>query len=142
MLQSHVSKVRFCSQRAYIQNRAHWQIFFFHFNSWYTFSSVFFNSMTGLFSCIFWFEDSFLCKFTYLHLLSRLQGRIRQKIYDGRKNTSDWQTFHSNVIHPLEIPILLLESGFRTSQKFPEVLFYAYIYWWKLQFSCLVNVNR
>ena len=71
---------------------------------WYTFSFVLFNSKTGLFSCIFWFEDSFLCKFTYLHLLSGLQGRIRQKIYDGRKkyfglinvsfqcHTSSWNT--------------------------------------------------
>ena len=87
-----------------LQSRAHWQIFFFHFNFWYTFSSVFFNSKTGLFLYIFWFEDSFLCKFTYLHLLSRLQGRIRQKIYDGRKkyfgltnvsfqcHTSSWNT--------------------------------------------------
>ena len=87
-----------------IYNRVKWEIFFFHFNSWYTFSSVFFNSKTGLFSCIFWFEDSFLCKFTYLHLLSRLQGRICQKIYDGWKkyfvltnvsfqcHTSSWNT--------------------------------------------------
>ena len=52
---------------------------------WYTFSYVFFNSKTVLFSCIFWFGDSFLCKFTYLYLLSGLQGRICQKIYDGRK---------------------------------------------------------
>ena len=48
----------------------------------YTFSSVFFNSKTGLFSCNFWFEDSFLCKFTYLHLVSGLQCKICQKIYD------------------------------------------------------------
>ena len=87
-----------------MHSRAQWEIFFFHFNFWYTFSSVLFNSKTGLFSCIFWFEDSFLCKFTYLHLLSGLQGRIRQKIYDGRKkyfgltnvsfqcHTSSWNT--------------------------------------------------
>ena len=57
--------------------RAHWQIFFFHFNFWL---------------------------FTYLHLLSGLQGRICQKIYDGWKkyfgltnvsfqcHTSSWNT--------------------------------------------------
>ena len=49
----------------------------------------------------------------------------------AKKNTSDWQTFHSNVIHPLEIPLYLLESGFRTLQKLPEVLFFVYLYWWK-----------
>ena len=88
----------------YMNIRAHWQIFFFHFNFWYTFSSVLFNSKTGLFSYIFWFGDSFLCKFTYSHLLSRLQDRICQKIYDGRKkyfgltngsfqcHTSSWNT--------------------------------------------------
>ena len=37
---------------------------------WYTFSFVFFNSKTGLFSCIFWSEDSFLCKFSWLCLHS------------------------------------------------------------------------
>ena len=52
---------------------------------WYTLYSVFLYSKTGLFGCIFLFEYSFLCKFTYLHLLSGLLGRVRQKIYEGRK---------------------------------------------------------
>ena len=50
--------------------RAQWKIFFFNFNFWHTFSFVFFNSKTGLFSCIFWSEDSFLCKFSWLCLHS------------------------------------------------------------------------
>ena len=50
--------------------RAQWKIFFFNFNFWHTFSFVFFNSKTGLFSCIFWSEDSFLCKFSCLCLHS------------------------------------------------------------------------
>ena len=101
---SDINDVMNILQWNFIHIRAQWEIFFFHFNFWYTFSSVLFNSKTGLFSCIFWFEDSFLCKFTYLHLLSGLQGRIRQKIYDGRKkyfgltnvsfqcHTSSWNT--------------------------------------------------
>ena len=55
-----------------------------------------------------------------------------KKYMTAEKNTSDWQTFHSNVIHLLEIPLLLLESGFRTLQKLPEVLFFANPYWPKL----------
>ena len=71
-------------------SRVQWEIFFFHFNSWHTFFSVFFNSKTGLFSCIFLFEDSFICQFTYLHLLSGLQGKIRQNIYDSPNKYFKW----------------------------------------------------
>ena len=53
-----------------LDSRAQWKIFFFNFNFWHTFSFVFFNSKTGLFSCIFWSEDSFLCKFSCLCLHS------------------------------------------------------------------------
>ena len=106
---------------------------------WFTysdtlFSSVFFNSKTALFSCIFWFQDSFLCKFTYLHLLSGLQGRICQnnitadKKYFGLTNvsfqchTSLWNT-----------PITM-RKWFQ-NRKFLEVLFFAI---WKLQFSAVI----
>ena len=53
----------------------------------------------------------------------------------AEKNTSDLQTFHSNVIPHLEIPLLLLESGFRTLQKLPEVLFFVHLYCLYLRFS-------
>ena len=103
---------------------------------WSTFSSVFFNSKTGLFSCIFWFEDSFLCKFTYLHLLSRLQGRIHQKNiwrpkkYSGLTNvsfqchTSSWITTISirkwcqNITQVSGSPILLPSKN-RKFTRFP-----------------------
>ena len=50
--------------------RAQWKKLFFSFNFWYTFFPVFFNSKTGLFSCIFWSEASFFCKFSCLCLHS------------------------------------------------------------------------
>ena len=39
-----------------------WKIFVFNFYSAHTFFSVFFNSKNNLFSYIFWFKASFLCK--------------------------------------------------------------------------------
>ena len=62
-----------------MHSRAQWKISFFNFNFWHTFSFVFFNSKTGLFSCIFWSEDSFLCKFSCLCLHSGFTWRSRAK---------------------------------------------------------------
>ena len=53
------------------------------------FSSVFCNCKDRFVFLPFLFEGSFLCKFTYLHLLSGLQGRIREKYMTANKNTSD-----------------------------------------------------
>ena len=70
----------------------HWKIFVFHFNFWYTFFPVFFNSKTGLFSCIFLFEDSFICKFCFLCLHSGFTWR-RQAKYTG------WPKKYVNVLN-------------------------------------------
>ena len=51
-------------------SRVQWKKLFFSFSFWYTFFPVFFNSKTGLFSCIFWSEASFFCKFSCLCLHS------------------------------------------------------------------------
>ena len=75
-----------------LYSRAQWKIFFFNFNFWHTFSFVFFNSKTGLFSCIFWSEDSFLCKFSCLCLHSGFTWRSWAK-YIG------WPKKYVNVLN-------------------------------------------
>ena len=63
-----------------------------------------------------------------------------KKYITAEKNTSDWLTFHSNVTYYPEIPLLLSESGFRTLQKFTEVLFFAF---WKPQiYAIFINIGR
>ena len=92
---------------------------------WFTysdtlFSSVFFNSKTALFSCIFWFQDSFICQFTYLHLLSGLQGKICQQIYDSPKTILSIKCLISMSHIILEYPYYykkVVSELYKSSQK-------------------------
>ena len=110
-----VNKIYFALRHRRIYIRAHWQIFVFHFNFWYTLSSVFFNSKTGLFACIFWSENTLLCKFSYLHLLSGLQGRICQKIYDVRRKKSVW--FQCHCPTPMPPPLRVSHRFYPTASQ-------------------------
>ena len=110
----------------------------------------------SLFYCIFWFEDSFLCKFTFLHLLSGLHGTFCQKIYDGRKkyfrltnvsfqcHTSSWNTpftirkWFQNFTkvsgsHILCLPILVKIAVFRW-QKIGLPVFQSDVWHWNETF--------